>query len=86
MKKNKSIIKILIILLVTLFFGANSSHAYEEKATIKTSIQNVSNPVTNSFTYKIEPTGDNITPSFNQPKEITIEFNNQEPNSNEVSL
>ena len=84
MKNKKMRILIsLIIFMITILF-ANISFAVEnnEKITLTSTINNVSNNISNTFTYQIEPVFGNPKGGLNETKTIEVKFDNVTPNAN----
>lgn len=76
-------VKLIILSMLTIFFSSTMTFA-KENIVLTTSIDNVSNNITNTFKYKIEPI--EYTGAENEPKEITASFYSVKPNNHNVTI
>jgi len=77
------VISISFIFLLTKFTYATESN---EKITLTTTVQNVSNDISNTFTYKIEPSIENQNDGITSPITFDVNFNQVTPNEKKEAI
>lgn len=78
--------RLLMIVGIMIFMCGNMCFAAEEKITLISVVSNVSNNVSNTFTYKIEPEETNENDGLKEPKIIEVKFDDVVPNSNNEAI
>ena len=91
--KNKcKFICIVVIILIAFVFLCffEEADAVEEKSknniTIISKVLYTTNPISNTYTYKIEPHFANMQGVLNEPTSFEINFNNTVPNENNIAI
>ena len=85
MNMAKKILNYIFFITVFCFLSCTSVAADSEKITLVANIDGVSNKISNTFEYKIQPVGDLANSNTENLKNVKVSFNNATPNNKSVS-